>query len=166
MNFKEKLSKRKVQITVLIALCFLAYANTLDNEFAWDDHKVILEWEEIKTLNNTILYFQGINPPEHDGAYGPLRTLAYAITYQLAAETFPIKNIKTNKRIKAILFFIILKQLNILSNLFIPFYNLSISFKIIPRILINLYSSFYSFNIIYYKQYCSDDKNNDKCIEQ
>jgi Flp pilus assembly protein TadD len=76
-----------IQIAILIAVTFLVYANTLQNQFVWDDDQFIVNNPAIRSLHEWPRYFY--DPHTHASSnyqfyiYRPLRTLTYAIDYAL-----------------------------------------------------------------------------------
>ena len=76
------MKKNTIYALIIIAACFIVYANTINNEFVWDDKLFILEDSAIKDISNAKSFFT----EDVQGLYRPLRTFAYAISYQLWGE--------------------------------------------------------------------------------
>jgi Flp pilus assembly protein TadD len=67
---------------LLGVVVFCAYANTLDNGFVFDDYFMVLENEALRLPPpEWLTIFRGAN--NGVGSYRPLRTLSYAIDYQI-----------------------------------------------------------------------------------
>ncbi len=75
-----------IQIALLVAITFLVYFNTLQNQFVWDDDQFIVNNPAIRSLQEWPRYFYDIQTYA-SGAYfplyRPLRTLSYAVDYAL-----------------------------------------------------------------------------------
>ncbi len=67
-----------VALMLLSALVILAYANTLDNEFVFDDYDLVVKQKVIQSLDN-IPRIMGIG--EHPMRYRPIRFVSYAIDH-------------------------------------------------------------------------------------
>lgn len=78
------MKKKNIAIWLIIIISFIIYGNTIKNEFVWDDRAFVVQDSEIKDLSNTGKFFT----KDVQGVYRPLRTLFYAISYQLWGE-FP-----------------------------------------------------------------------------
>ncbi len=78
------MKKNKLAVLLIIILSVIIFANTIRNEFVWDDKAFIVEDSDIKDLSNAGNFFT----KDYQGLYRPLRTLSYAISYQLWGE-FP-----------------------------------------------------------------------------
>jgi len=78
------MKKNTLAVLLIILLSVVIFANTIKNEFVWDDKSFIIQDNEIKDLSNSGKFFT----EDVQGVYRPLRTLAYAISYQLWGE-FP-----------------------------------------------------------------------------
>ncbi len=73
------MKKTPVHIFLIVALTILAYANTLGNEFVWDDSRFIVDRPEIRSMS---MAFSSLSTDNY-GIYRPLRTLLYASVYSL-----------------------------------------------------------------------------------
>ncbi len=75
-----------IQIALLIAVTFLVYSNTLQNQFVWDDDQFIVNNPAIRSLEEWPRYFydeQTYAVGAEFFVYRPLRTLSYAVDYAL-----------------------------------------------------------------------------------
>jgi len=75
-----------IQIALLIAVTFLVYSNTLQNQFVWDDDQFIVNNPAIRSLQEWPRYFYDVQThatTTHFLVYRPLRTLSYAVDYAL-----------------------------------------------------------------------------------
>lgn len=72
----------KVQILVIILLASAVYANTLSNEFVWDDKRFI-GWELPRSFKNIPIFLIGGLPPPHQGDYRPIKGIILTIDYFL-----------------------------------------------------------------------------------
>ena len=86
-------------IAIITALCFLAYSNTLNNAFVYDDHAAIVDNGLIKDLANIPGFFSkpvfSTSQVLHEG-YRPLVMVSLALNYALgglAVEGYHIVNI-------------------------------------------------------------------------
>jgi len=68
-------------LAVIVALTFAAYANTLDNDFVWDDHFFVFR-EEVKGFDDIGSFF--IHDTE--GVYRPFREVLYVFAYAMFGE--------------------------------------------------------------------------------
>ncbi len=82
-QFSMKISKVNVQLTIIILLTIFAYSNIFSNGFVIDDKSFIGGWEGTKSLANIPKFFEGNVPPGHEGVYRPLRSVLYAVYYQV-----------------------------------------------------------------------------------
>ncbi len=76
------MKKNTIAVLLIIIVSFIVYANTLRNEFVWDDKRFIIQDSEIKDLGNIKSFFT----KDYQGLYRPLRTFFYALSYQLWKE--------------------------------------------------------------------------------
>lgn len=115
--------KRKLLLALLLIgiAAFLAYANTLENEFVFDDHKIIRDNTSIRSLSNVPGIFRNMfvyqplkgQGTKIDPSYRPLRYLSYAIDYQftgLSPTGYHISNILYHI-IASFLVFLLLRRL-------------------------------------------------------
>ncbi len=75
-----------IQIALLIAVIFIVYSNTLQNQFVWDDDQFIVNNSAIRSLEEWPRYFYDVQThatTTHFLVYRPLRTLSYAVDYAL-----------------------------------------------------------------------------------
>ncbi len=75
-----------MQAAVLILVCLSLYANTLHNDFVWDDAALIVDNRYLKEEINIPLFFtpcywNRLHTFPEEGAYRPLRTLSFALDY-------------------------------------------------------------------------------------
>lgn len=77
------IKSRRNQFLVVVVITFLIYVNTLQNGFVLDDNDFIAGWQEIRSLQNTSRFFEGVIPSGHEGIYRPLKTLYLALSYKL-----------------------------------------------------------------------------------
>ncbi|MBI2595291.1 tetratricopeptide repeat protein [Candidatus Daviesbacteria bacterium] len=80
---KTIIQNSNFQIITLVLLTILAYSNIFSNGFVIDDKSFIGGWEGTKSLANIPQFFAGAVPPGHEGVYRPLRSVLYAIYYQV-----------------------------------------------------------------------------------
>ena len=68
---------------VLIAACFLVYANSLTNSFVWDDEALVVNNTDIRSLRCVHRFFTARLFPGIKGGnfYRPVQSLSYAIDY-------------------------------------------------------------------------------------
>ncbi|MFH1053459.1 MAG: tetratricopeptide repeat protein [Candidatus Woesearchaeota archaeon] len=78
-----KLTKNLVFIIILILLNTLIYANTFRNDFVFDDPGFIVNNYDIRDLKNIPSFF---TEPTIGSLYRPLRTVWYAIIYQISGQ--------------------------------------------------------------------------------
>lgn len=80
---REVLSKRDIlSLLAVVALCFLAYVNSWENEFTnWDDRQLITGNLAIRSLSPRNVW-QVLSRPVH-GTYLPVRVLSYAVDYAI-----------------------------------------------------------------------------------
>lgn len=124
---KENLSKlaqrRRLALAVMVIAiaAVLAYVNTLENEFVFDDVKMIRDNESIRSLSNVPSIFANMfvyEPVEAEGtridpSYRPVRFLSYAIDYQFTGESvagYHISNILYHI-VASVLVFLVLVRL-------------------------------------------------------
>ena len=72
--------------TLFLVLLITAtvYLTSIPNDFVWDDYFFIPEWQEIRDLPSNLVYFlKGGVPQGHEGAYRPLRSIFYALSFQV-----------------------------------------------------------------------------------
>ena len=77
---------RRLVIFILILVTLFTYANTLKNDFVWDDVFFIVNNNYVKNLNSIPQYFYSVKtyatiPDYH--IFRPLRTLSFALEYKL-----------------------------------------------------------------------------------
>src|SRR3989441_12724641 len=65
-----------IAVVSLVVIVFLCYANSLGNEFVFDDYLLVLGNERIRSLNSGLLL----------NSYRPIRDISYAIDYALWGE--------------------------------------------------------------------------------
>ena len=75
-------------ILVLILVCFAVYSNTFQNDFMWDDEKLIVDNHYIKSLGHipylySFKYWKYDHPFKGPGQYRPVRATTFAIDYSL-----------------------------------------------------------------------------------
>jgi len=74
-------SKRWILILILVFLSVVPYANSINNEFAYDDVDYFVSWEEVKNVD-IALFFQGSQPLNFHHVYRPIRTVLHSILWQ------------------------------------------------------------------------------------
>jgi len=84
MNADNKINTRAV--IVLVTVCLALFANTLANDFIWDDSTLIPENHYIKTTENIPLFFtprywNDLHPISPSGQYRPIRTISFTMDY-------------------------------------------------------------------------------------
>lgn len=81
--FAKFIKNKSIHLLVITFLTTLAYINIFQNQFVIDDKVFILKWQQIRSFVNIGNLIAGAVPPGHEGVYRPLRSLLYAIYYQL-----------------------------------------------------------------------------------
>ena len=82
-------TKNFIFVFLLVVAGVIAYANSFTNEFVWDCQTLILNWYEIRSLENIPYLLRGNVPIEHRGVYRPLRGVFYALNYHFwGGDTF------------------------------------------------------------------------------
>lgn len=76
-------NKTKNQIFLIIILTVFVFSNIFKNGFVIDDTAFVLGWETKNSLLNIGQFFQGDVPIGHEGVYRPVRSIFYALYYQL-----------------------------------------------------------------------------------
>lgn len=79
----ELFKKRKIQLLIIILLTSLVYMNIFQNRFVMDDTHFIVNWDEIKNLDNIRSFFKGDVPEGHEGIYRPLKSVFLMLSYKL-----------------------------------------------------------------------------------
>lgn len=78
------LNKKKAGLFLVLLITFLAYANTLGNQFVIEDEVFISNWPLTQNLSNIPRMIAGDTIPTGNwGAYRPVRAIIYSISYQL-----------------------------------------------------------------------------------
>lgn len=77
------LKKRSIAILLIVFCTIIAYGNTIQNSFAWDDSDTILNWQATRSWKNIPAMFAGATPPGHPGNYRPVRNVLYIVSYHL-----------------------------------------------------------------------------------
>ena len=85
------MGKRKrylLESVLLIIVCLAVFANTLKNQFVWDDIPLITENTYIRSCKNIPLFFSPgywnkLHPLKSRGEFRPLRTASFAADYHL-----------------------------------------------------------------------------------
>ena len=100
---------------LLFLLSFLLYSNTLNHDFVWDDHDLIVDNTRIQTLDGPALksifldnFFKG--KARVGGYYRPLVSLSYHLDYQLyglSPSGFHFTNILINALTCSLLFWLL-----------------------------------------------------------
>ena len=80
-------SAQRITCAIIIALLsFMAFANTLNNDFIWDDQKVLLENKNIRSLDRSHLKDFFTSSEAYNFAkgqnYRPIALLSFAIIYK------------------------------------------------------------------------------------
>jgi tetratricopeptide (TPR) repeat protein len=95
-RIKQSSGPSAVAVLVLVALCFVVYANTLAGNFVWDDQVQLVRNTNVRTLSKipqafttslwSFMYSRdpGADNRVFDRYYRPLQTVIYMIVYQLA----------------------------------------------------------------------------------
>ena len=73
----------RLHLLLIVLVTAFSYSNIFQNEFVWDDPHFIVSWEEIQDLRNIPNLLMGDLPPEHRDVYRPIRSVSYALSYQL-----------------------------------------------------------------------------------
>lgn len=79
MNLTQFLHSNRVVFVLLLAIAFLVFANTLNNQFVWDDHYFI-ETSVHQTRFSFSALINGNYPVAGTGTFRPVRGLAYLFT--------------------------------------------------------------------------------------
>ena len=123
-NNSEKLAGRRKLVLALMLIAIaasLAYINTLNNEFVFDDVKIIRDNTTIRSLSTVPEIFASMfvyRPLKGQGtridpSYRPIRYLSYAVDYQFTGQNpagYHISNILYHA-IASLLVFLVLKRL-------------------------------------------------------
>lgn len=73
----------KLQILLITFLTLLAFSDILQNGFLIDDEMFIKDWSQAHSLSNLPDLLQGNVPDIHKGVYRPIRSVLYAVYWQL-----------------------------------------------------------------------------------
>lgn len=95
MQWADRLFSRRWAPFLLIGLVtFLVWGHTVTYDFVWDDQQFIRELESIRSLKNLPGMFSSLEAqssyPDGFKLFRPLRTLHYAILYQLSGQHAPL----------------------------------------------------------------------------
>lgn len=82
-NLSKILQKRKIQLALIAILAIASYINIFQNQFVIDDKTFIVSWDDSKSLANIPKLLAGSLPAGHEGVYRPIRSLIYALYYQI-----------------------------------------------------------------------------------
>ena len=77
------LRKRSIAILIIVLFTVIAYGNTMQNAFAWDDTDTIINWQATRSWKNVPTMLAGATPPGHPGNYRPIRNILYIASYHL-----------------------------------------------------------------------------------
>lgn len=75
--------KRAIAILIIVFFTIIAYGNTMQNAFAWDDTDTIINWQATRSWKNVPAMLAGATPPGHPGNYRPIRNVLYIASYHL-----------------------------------------------------------------------------------
>ncbi|MEW6080026.1 MAG: tetratricopeptide repeat protein [Thermodesulfobacteriota bacterium] len=80
--------RRLIHLSVLIAICLAVFANTLANDFVWEDTQVVSDNPHIRSLRNIPLFFTARHWREDrssspDTGFRPIRETSFAVDYRL-----------------------------------------------------------------------------------
>lgn len=78
----------KWSYALVFSLAIGVYLNTLDNEFVFDDSRLVVNNKDIRGLNLVEIFSHDVGGlpkghPEHTGSYRPITILSYAFNYSL-----------------------------------------------------------------------------------
>ena len=79
-NISGFISQTRIQMLLLVGLTLLAYSNTFNNRFVWDD-KTFISWDLIRSFDNLGEFLKGTLPGAHQGDYRPLKGIILTIDY-------------------------------------------------------------------------------------
>jgi hypothetical protein len=79
----SQLKKKSIAIVIIVLFTIIAYGNTMQNAFAWDDGDTIIRWEATRSWKNVPAMLAGATPPGHPGNYRPIRNILYIASYHL-----------------------------------------------------------------------------------
>lgn len=82
-TIKTLLSQRRVQLAIIAVVIFLAFSNMLQNKLVWDDHILLQQWPQVRSLENVPQILQGAAPATFGRVYRPVRNVFYLIDYSL-----------------------------------------------------------------------------------
>ena len=77
---KMRVNKNLIAVLFLFLVALVSYANIFHNDFAWDDTFFIVENIHIRSLDEIPGFFA---EPSTGHLYRPLRSVFYAVTYQI-----------------------------------------------------------------------------------
>ncbi|MFA5932497.1 MAG: tetratricopeptide repeat protein [Microgenomates group bacterium] len=80
------LSQKKNQLLIIVILTFLAYVNIFQNGFMIDDKTFIVDWPQVKNVENLPDLLKGEVPEIHKGVYRPIRSTLYLVYQQIFGE--------------------------------------------------------------------------------
>ena len=79
----SQLKKKSIAIVIIVLFTIIAYGNTMQNAFAWDDTDTIVNWQATRSWKNVPAMLAGATPPGHPGNYRPVRNILYIASYHL-----------------------------------------------------------------------------------
>jgi hypothetical protein len=81
------LSKKPVQLAIIILLTIVAYSNIFLNDFVSDDRGFVKKWASTQKLTDIPNILAGKGPPfRQEATYRPIRDSLYVIYYQMFGE--------------------------------------------------------------------------------
>ena len=75
--------RKRNQLLFIGVLTVLAYINIFPNQFLLDDETFIVNWPQIRSIENLPDLLRGGVPVGHEGVYRPVRSVLYAIYYPI-----------------------------------------------------------------------------------
>ena len=82
MGFWKLIKETKIQVALIVLLTLIVFANSLFNNFVWDDHLFLETWPDIQTFNIKGI-FGGSAPQEQGNVYRPVRGVLWALSFRL-----------------------------------------------------------------------------------
>jgi len=81
-------SRTSIHLFALMALCLAVFANTLGNDFVWEDQRLVVDNRHIRDYKNIPLFFTADHWKESrqsapDTGFRPLRETSFAVDYWL-----------------------------------------------------------------------------------
>ena len=99
---------------IIVLLSFIAFSNTLNNDFIWDDQKVLLENKNIRSLDRSHLKDFFTSSKAYNFAegqnYRPVALLSFAIIYKMSGlnpSGFHLANVLIHTLNSLMLFFLV-----------------------------------------------------------